>query len=83
MPFESDIFDYNLPKDSINQNPYKNPSNSKLLIADSKEIIKFKKLNTIIEQPSLFILNKSTVRNVRAQTKKKTKGSIEIFFLKY
>ena len=81
MPFESEIFDYNLPKDSINQNPYKNPNNSRLLLADSKEIIKFKKFNTIIEQPSLFILNKSTVRNVRVQTKKKTKGLIEIFFL--
>ncbi len=61
MPFESDIFDYNLPNDSINQNPYKNPNNSKLLLADSKEIIKFKKFNTVIKQPSLFILNKSTV----------------------
>ena len=39
MPYESKLFDYNLPKESINQNPYKNPNNSKLLIADSKKII--------------------------------------------
>ena len=62
MPYESKLFDYNLPKEFINQNPYKNPNNSKLLIADSKKIISFKKFNTVIKSPSLFILNKSTVR---------------------
>jgi S-adenosylmethionine:tRNA ribosyltransferase-isomerase len=81
MPFESINFDYKLPKESINQNPYKNPNNSKLLIADTKEIIKFKEFNKIINSPSLFIMNKSTVRNVRIQSKKKTEGTIEIFIL--
>ena len=81
MPYESKLFDYNLPKESINQNPYKNPNNSKLLIADSKKIISFKKFDTVTKSPSLFILNKSTVRNVRVKTKKTTDGLIEIFFL--
>ena len=29
MPFESKIFDYDLPEISINQNPYNDPNNSK------------------------------------------------------
>ena len=62
MPFESKLFDYKLPKESINQKPYKNPNNSKLLIAESNEVIKFKEFNKLIKSPSLFILNKSTVR---------------------
>ena len=81
MPFESKLFDYNLPKESINQTPYKNPSKSKLLVAESDEIIEFKNISSLIKSPSLFVLNKSTVRNVRIQTKKKTQGTIEIFFL--
>jgi len=81
MPFESKLFDYNLPKESINQNPYKNPNKSKLLVAESDEIIEFKNISSLIKSPSLFVLNKSTVRNVRIQTKKKTQGTIEIFFL--
>ena len=81
MPFESKLFDYNLPKESINQNPYKNPNKSKLLVAESDEIIEFKNISSLIKAPSLFVLNKSTVRNVRIQTKKKSQGTIEIFFL--
>ena len=81
MPFESKLFDYNLPKESINQNPYKNPNKSKLLVAESEEIIEFKNISSLIKSPSLFVLNKSTVRNVRIQTKKKSQGTIEIFFL--
>ena len=81
MPFESKLFDYNLPKESINQKPYKNPNNSKLLIAETNEVIKFKEFNKLIKSPSLFILNKSTVRNVRIETRKKTEGAIEIFIL--
>ena len=41
MPFESKAYNYNLPKESIKQEPYKNPNLSKLLIAESKEIIDF------------------------------------------
>ena len=81
MPFKSEIFDYHLPSESINQNPYKDPNDSKLLIANKRDIITFESLPSIINKPSLFILNKSTVQNVRVKTNKLTGGSIEIFFL--
>jgi len=81
MPFKSNIFDYHLPPESINQNPYKDPNESQLLIANTRDIITFKNLPSIINTPSLFILNKSTVKNVRVKTNKFTGGSIEIFFL--
>ena len=42
MPFESKVYNYNLPKESINQTPYTDPNLSKLLIADTKQIIEFK-----------------------------------------
>tara|TARA_Y100000591_G_scaffold122896_1_gene104924 strand:+ start:198 stop:1193 length:996 start_codon:yes stop_codon:yes gene_type:complete len=81
MPFESKAYNYNLPKDSIKQEPYKDPNLSKLLIADSKEIIEFGNLNSILQKPSLFIMNKSEVQNVRIESKKSTGGSIEVFIL--
>jgi len=81
MPFKSSIFDYHLPPESINQNPYKDPNKSQLLIANTRDIITFENLPSIIKTPSLFILNKSTVKNVRVKTNKLTGGSIEIFFL--
>ncbi len=81
MPFESKLFDYNLPRESINQNPYTNPDDSKLFIAETMQIYSFRDFNSIINSPSLFILNKSTVHNVRIKTKKNTGGSIEIFIL--
>jgi S-adenosylmethionine:tRNA ribosyltransferase-isomerase len=81
MPFKSEIFDYHLPSESINQNPYKDPNDSKLLIANKRDIITFESLPLILNKPSLFILNKSTVQNVRVKTNKLTGGSIEIFFL--
>ena len=81
MPFKSSIFDYHLPPESINQNPYKDPNKSQLLIANTRDIITFENLPSIINTPSLFILNKSTVKNVRVKTNKLTGGSIEIFFL--
>ena len=81
MPFESKVFDYHLPTTAINQNPYKDPNQSKLLHANTKEIIKFKNLRSFLHSPSLFIMNKSTVQNVRIKTKKLTGGFIEIFFL--
>ena len=81
MPFESKLFDYNLPRESINQNPYTNPDDSKLLIADTKKIYTFREFNSTIKSPSLFIMNKSTVHNVRIKTKKDTGGIIEVFFL--
>ena len=63
MPFKSSIFDYHLPPESINQNPYKDPNKSQLLIANTRDIITFENLPSIINTPSLFILNKSTVKN--------------------
>lgn len=81
MPFESKVYNYNLPKNSINQTPYKDPNLSKLLIAESKKIIKFKNISSIIKKPSLFIMNKSRVQTVRVVSKKSTGGKIEVFVL--
>ena len=81
MPFESKVYNYNLPKKSINQTPYKDPNLSKLLIAETKKIIEFKNLSSIIKKPSLFIMNKSTVQSVRVVSKKSTGGKIEVFVL--
>ena len=81
MPFESKVYNYNLPKESINQTPYKDPNLSKLLIADTKQIIEFKDISSIIKRPSLFILNKSQVQSVRVVSKKSTGGKIEVFVL--
>ena len=39
---KSSLLNYELPNSSINQEPYENPLNSKLLIAENKEIISFK-----------------------------------------
>ena len=79
---KSSLFNYELPKSSINQIPYQNPLDSKLLIAESKKIIYFKDLAQHIEKDSLFIFNKSTVQKVRILTEKKSGGSIEIFIIK-
>ena len=81
MPFESKVYNYNLPKESINQTPYTDPNLSKLLIADTKQIIEFKDISSIIKEPSLFILNKSQVQSVRVISKKSTGGKIEVFVL--
>ena len=81
MPFESKVYNYNLPKESINQTPYTDPNLSKLLIADTKQIIEFKDISSIIKKPSLFILNKSQVQSVRVVSKKSTGGKIEVFVL--
>ena len=81
MPFESKVYNYNLPKESINQTPYTDPNLSKLLIADTKKIIQFKDISSIIKRPSLFILNKSQVQSVRVVSKKSTGGKIEVFVL--
>ena len=47
MPFESKVYNYNLPNDSINQTPYTDPNLSKLLIADTKQIIEFKDISSV------------------------------------
>ena len=77
--FKSSLLNYELPVSSINQQPYENPLNSKLLIADNRQIILFKQFPDYVESDSLFVFNKSTVRKVRILTEKNTGGSIEIF----
>ena len=62
---------YKLSKDNIAQERYKNPEDSRLLIADTKEILKFKDLIKVTSEKAVFVLNKSTVRNVRLITNKK------------
>ena len=79
---KSSLLNYELPASSINQQPYENPLDSKLLIADNKEIISFKQFSDYVESDSLFVFNKSTVRKVRILTEKNTGGSIEIFITK-
>ena len=70
MSYHTKLYDYDLPLSSINQNPYRHPEESSLLIAESKKIIKFDNFDSIISQPSLFIFNSSKVRNVRIVTNK-------------
>ena len=78
----SDRFDYNLPSNAINQFPYQNPEDSKLLIANTRDIYLFSKLPELVQTNSLFILNKSKVKKVRILTSKLTGGKLEIFILK-
>ena len=49
---KSSLFNYDLPKSSINQIPYQNPLDSKLLIADSKKIIHFNDFAKHVENGS-------------------------------
>ena len=55
---KSSLFNYELPKTSINQIPYQNPLDSKLLIADSKKIIYFKDLAQNVKKIlCLYLIN--------------------------
>ena len=78
----SDRFDYTLPSNAINQFPYENPEDSKLLNANTREIFSFSDLPELVQTNSLFILNKSKVKKVRILTTKLTGGKLEIFILK-
>lgn len=78
----SDRFDYTLPPNAINQFPYENPEDSKLLNAKTREIFSFSDLPELVQTNSLFILNKSKVKKVRILTSKLTGGKLEIFILK-
>lgn len=74
--------DYDLKDESIAQYRYIDPSNSKLLIASSREIITFNEYIQNINTKSVFIFNKSSVQNVRIKTTRiKTGGKIEFFIL--
>ena len=79
---KTDTLNYELNKNNIAQTRYTNPEESKLLIANTKEIIKFKELINILPNKSVLVLNKSAVKDVRIKTiKKTTGGKIEIFIL--
>jgi len=79
---KTDTLNYELNKNNIAQTRYINPEESKLLIANTKEIIKFKELINILPNKSVLVLNKSEVKDVRIKTVKKTTGGkIEIFIL--
>ncbi|MFL2648242.1 MAG: hypothetical protein EVA29_02195 [Candidatus Actinomarinales bacterium] len=79
---KTDTLNYDLSKKNIAQTRYENPNESKLLIADTKEIITFKELKNILPKKSVLVFNKSTVEDVRIKTTKKdTGGKIEIFIL--
>jgi len=79
---KTDTLNYELNKNNIAQTRYINPEESKLLIANTKEIIKFKELINILPNKSVLVLNKSAVKDVRIKTVKKTTGGkIEIFIL--
>ena len=79
---KTDTLNYELNKINIAQTRYINPEESKLLIANTKEIIKFKELINILPNKSVLVLNKSAVKDVRIKTiKKTTGGKIEIFIL--
>ena len=74
--------DYELPIESIAQEPYINPEDSKLLDASTKNIYRFSEINKIIDSKSLMIFNSSQVVDVRIRTRKiKTGGQFEIFIL--
>ena len=82
LKIKTEDLNYKLNKSNIAQNPYRASNNSKLLISDTKEIIKFKDINKIINKKSVFVFNKSSVIDVRILTEKlDTKGKIEIFIL--
>jgi len=74
---------YKLNKTDIAQDRYKKAENSKLLIANTKKIIKFKHLLTELPNKSVIVLNKSKLQDVRIKTNKlNTKGKVEIFILR-
>ena len=82
LKIKTEDLNYKLNKSNIAQNPYRASNNSKLLISDTKEIIKFKNINKILDKKSVFVFNKSSVIDVRILTEKlDTKGKIEIFIL--
>ena len=74
--------DYELPVGSIAQEPYRNPEDSKILDASTKEIYKFLDIDKLIDSKSLLLFNSSQVVDVRIKTRKiKTDGQFEIFIL--
>ena len=74
--------DYELPVGSIAQEPYRNPEDSKILDASTKEIYKFSDIDKLIDSKSLLLFNSSQVIDVRIKTRKiKTDGQFEIFIL--
>jgi len=81
MQNETEFYNYFLPENSINQEPYSDPGKSKLLIASDKTIVPFSKIENFIPPNSLLIFNKSKVQKVRIIDEKSTGGNIEFFVL--
>ena len=81
MQNETEFYNYFLPENSINQEPYSDPGKSKLLIASDKTIVPFSKIENFIPPNSLLIFNKSKVQKVRIIDEKSTGGKIEFFVL--
>jgi len=81
MQNETEFYNYFLPENSINQEPYSDPGKSKLLIASDKTIVPFSKIENFIPPNSLLIFNKSKVQKVRIIDEKSTGGKIEFFIL--
>ena len=74
--------EYVLDESSIAQYRYKEPANSKLLIASTNEILTFKNFLNELKDKSVFVFNKSTIHNVRIETTKShSGGKIEFFIL--
>ena len=74
--------EYVLDESCIAQYRYKDPSYSKLLIAETNEIVTFEKFLNELEDKSVFVFNKSTIHNVRIETTKShSGGKIEFFIL--
>ena len=67
---------YPLNKKNIAQRRYRKPKNSKLLVAETKDILKFKNLTSVLPDKTVLVINKSRVQNVRVKTTiKRTKGN--------
>ena len=74
--------EYVLDESSIAQYRYKEPANSKLLIASTNEIVTFKNFLNELKDKSVVVFNKSTSHNVRIETKKShSGGKIELWIL--
>ena len=54
---KSSLLNYELPNSSINQEPYENPLDSKLLIAENREIISFNQFPEYVDSDSLFTVS--------------------------
>lgn len=80
-----DLFDYDLPKELISQEPIKPRDHCKLLVYDreSKKIAhkKFFNILNLLNKDDVLVLNNTKVFPARLNGKKETGGMIEVFLL--